>query len=93
MLEFNRRFGDPETQAVLPLLETDLLEIAEACVEGRLAETEIRWRAGAAVCVVLAARGYPESPETGQPIAIGALPEGVVCFHALARKRMPPDAC
>lgn len=82
VLEFNCRFGDPETQAVLPLLETDLLEIAEACVEGRLAETEIRWRAGAAVCVVLAARGYPESPETGQPIAIGALPEGVVCFHA-----------
>ncbi|MDW8277067.1 MAG: phosphoribosylamine--glycine ligase [Anaerolineales bacterium] len=82
VLEFNCRFGDPETQAVLSLLETDLLEIAEACVEGRLSEMEIRWKPGASVCVVLAAKGYPEQPETGQPITMGALPENVVCFHA-----------
>lgn len=82
VLEFNCRFGDPETQAVLPLLETDLVEIVEACVTGKLAETDILWRAGAAVCVVLASKGYPEKPETGQRIAIGGLPQGVVCFHA-----------
>lgn len=82
VLEFNCRFGDPETQAVLSLLETDLLEVAEACVTGKLAETDVRWRAGAAVCVVLASRGYPEKAESGQPISIGGLPEGVVCFHA-----------
>lgn len=82
VLEFNCRFGDPETQAVLSLLETDLLEIAEACVVGNLAETDVRWRAGAAVCVVLASKGYPEKAETGQFISIGGLPQGVVCFHA-----------
>ncbi|HEX6033285.1 MAG TPA: phosphoribosylamine--glycine ligase, partial [Anaerolineales bacterium] len=60
VLEFNCRFGDPETQAVLPLLETDLLEIAEACVSGNLANLDIRWKNGAAVCVVLASKGYPE---------------------------------
>jgi phosphoribosylamine--glycine ligase len=82
VLEFNCRFGDPETQAVLPLLETDLVEVAEACVDGKLAETEIRWRAGAAVSVVLASKGYPEKAETGQLIRIGEMPKGVVCFQA-----------
>lgn len=82
VLEFNCRFGDPETQAVLPLLETDLLDVAEACVNGSLAETEIRWGAGAVVCVVLASKGYPEKVESGQRISIGGLPEEVVCFHA-----------
>lgn len=82
VLEFNCRFGDPETQAVLSLLETDLLEVAEACVTGKLAETDIRWKAGAAVCVVLASKGYPEKGETGHFISISGLPEGVVCFHA-----------
>ena len=59
-LEFNCRFGDPETQAVLPLLETDLLDIADACVNGKLKDVNIRWKDGAAVCVVLASKGYPE---------------------------------
>lgn len=81
-LEFNCRFGDPETQVVLPLLETDLLEIAEACVAGKLSETEIRWKQGAAVCVVLASKGYPEKVESGQLASIGAMPENAVCFHA-----------
>ena len=65
-LEFNCRFGDPETQAVLPLLETDLLDIAEACVDGRLKNVNIRWKDGAAVCVVLASKGYPEKVESGK---------------------------
>ena len=51
---------------VLPLLETDLLEIADACVNGTLADVEIRWKNGAAVCVVLASKGYPEKVESGK---------------------------
>jgi phosphoribosylamine--glycine ligase len=82
VLEFNCRFGDPETQAVLPLLETDLLEIAEACVNGGLANVDIRWKNGAAVCVVLASRGYPEKAESGKLIKIESLPDDMICFHA-----------
>jgi phosphoribosylamine---glycine ligase len=82
VLEFNCRFGDPETQAVLPLLETDLLDIADACVNGTLKEIEVRWKKGAAVCVVLASRGYPEKVETGKVVTFGTLPENLVCFHA-----------
>jgi phosphoribosylamine--glycine ligase/phosphoribosylaminoimidazole synthetase len=82
VLEFNCRFGDPETQAVLPLLETDLVEIAEACVDGKLNEVDIRWLAGAAVCVVLASKGYPEKAEIGKPVQVGETPENIVCFHA-----------
>jgi phosphoribosylamine--glycine ligase len=82
VLEFNCRFGDPETQVVLPLLETDLLEIAEACVNGNLAHVDIRWKNGAAVCVVLASKGYPEKVESGKLVTIEELPEDIVCFHA-----------
>ena len=82
VLEFNCRFGDPETQVVLPLLQTDLLEIAEACVNGTLADVEIHWNNGAAVCVVIASKGYPEKVESGKPVTIGELSEDMVCFHA-----------
>jgi phosphoribosylamine--glycine ligase / phosphoribosylformylglycinamidine cyclo-ligase len=83
VLEFNCRFGDPETQVVLPLLETDLLDIVEACVDGRLKDMEIRWTNGSAVCVVLASRGYPEKPEIGKQVDhMDDLPENLVCFHA-----------
>jgi len=82
VLEFNCRFGDPETQVVLPLLETDLVEIAEACVDGRLKEINVEWKNGAAVCVVLASKGYPEKPEKGQAVSFGELPEDMICFHA-----------
>ncbi len=81
-LEFNCRFGDPETQAVLPLLETDLLDIAEACVDGRLKDVNIRWKDGAAVCVVLASKGYPEKVESGKTVKFEELPVNTVCFHA-----------
>jgi phosphoribosylamine--glycine ligase len=81
-LEFNCRFGDPETQVVLPLLETDLLDIADACVNGNLADVDIRWKDGAAVCVVLASKGYPEKAESGKEVAFLPLPENMVCFHA-----------
>ena len=81
-LEFNCRFGDPETQVVLPLLETDLVEITEACVDGNLANINIQWKNGAAVCVVLASKGYPEKVESGKVVTIEQLPDDMVCFHA-----------
>jgi phosphoribosylamine--glycine ligase len=81
-LEFNCRFGDPETQAVLPLLETDLLDIADACVNGTLKNLDIQWKSDASVCVVLASKGYPEKVEIGKTATFDPLPENVVCFHA-----------
>jgi phosphoribosylamine--glycine ligase len=68
VLEFNCRFGDPETQVILPLLESDLVEIVLACVEGRLAEAEIRWKPSAAATVVMVTDGYPGDHTTGVEI-------------------------
>ena len=65
ILEYNCRFGDPETEALLPLLESDLAEIMLACYQGKLAEKEIHWTDQSACCVVMASGGYPESYETG----------------------------
>ncbi|MDR2753370.1 MAG: phosphoribosylamine--glycine ligase [Oscillospiraceae bacterium] len=81
VIEYNCRFGDPETQVVLPLLGTDLLEIFWAVREERLAGLEIRWKAAHACCVVLASGGYPEAYGSGYPIAFGADEEALV-FHA-----------
>ncbi len=85
VIEYNCRFGDPEAQAVLPLLETDLLDILLACVHGKLdtLADHIRWKDAASVCVALASGGYPESYPRGIPITgLDALPEGVIAFHA-----------
>ncbi|MBI5614253.1 phosphoribosylamine--glycine ligase [Candidatus Gottesmanbacteria bacterium] len=68
VVEFNCRFGDPETQVVLPLLRTDLIKIAQACVSKRLTRLRISWKKGFAASVVLASKGYPEKSETGQII-------------------------
>ena len=65
VIEYNCRFGDPETQVVLPLLDSDLLTIMQAVTEGRLADTEVRFRDESACCVVLASNGYPEKYEKG----------------------------
>lgn len=86
VLEFNARFGDPETQVILPLLESDLYPILSACATGRLAEVapSIRWRSGACVTVVVASRGYPASSEKGVGIVLDAnieTPSRTV-FHA-----------
>ena len=81
VLEYNARFGDPETQVVLPRLQSDLYEIFEAVIDGRLAQTEIKWNDKAAVCVVMASGGYPQSYETG--FEISGLPvEDALVFHA-----------
>ncbi|RBY97079.1 phosphoribosylamine--glycine ligase [Blastococcus sp. TF02-8] len=78
VVEFNARFGDPETQVVLPLLETPLAGLLHAAATGTLAEhPPLRWRDGAAVTVVVAAAGYPEAPRTGDPIT-GADGDGVL---------------
>lgn len=81
VIEYNCRFGDPECQAVLPLLETDLLELFRACREGTLAEVDIRWKAGHACCVVLASGGYPVKYETGFSISFGKT-GGALVYHA-----------
>ena len=83
VLEYNVRFGDPETQAVLPLLESDLLELLEATAAGRLHEVTPRWSKGASACVVLAAPGYPGGYPTGLPLKLpDSLPENTQVFHA-----------
>lgn len=87
VIEYNCRFGDPETQVVLPLLDTDLLEIMEATAAGRLAEVDIRWKPGSACCVILASSGYPKAYKKGLPISgleeNGQLPgEPAEVFHA-----------
>ena len=70
VIEYNCRFGDPETQVVLPLLESDLFTIMRACTEGRLGEVEVKFKDGAACCVILASQGYPGSYEKGFPLQI-----------------------
>jgi phosphoribosylamine--glycine ligase len=79
VIEFNCRFGDPETEAILPLLESDLLEIALACADGRLEEVEVQWKKGAAACVVVASGGYPGSYATRLPIS-GLDRDAADCF-------------
>jgi len=70
VIEYNCRFGDPETQVVLPLLESDLLTVMEATAKGTLAETQVKFSGKHACCVVLASQGYPKKYETGFPITI-----------------------
>jgi phosphoribosylamine--glycine ligase len=85
VLEFNARFGDPETQAILMRLESDLVEALEASVDGTLSETVLRWGAGASACVVASSSGYPSSYQTGFPIAgleAAARIPGVQVFHS-----------
>ncbi|HEY2858282.1 MAG TPA: phosphoribosylamine--glycine ligase [Terracidiphilus sp.] len=85
VLEFNARFGDPETQAILMRLESDLVEAMEACVEGRLSDTELRWTRGASACVIASSAGYPGKYETGFPISgldAAARVPGVQVFHS-----------
>jgi phosphoribosylamine--glycine ligase len=85
VLEYNARFGDPETQAILARLDSDLVEGLEACVEGRLSDTEFRWKPGASACVVASSQGYPGSYTTGQRITgleEAAEVPGVEVFHA-----------
>lgn len=85
VVEYNARFGDPETQVVLPLLETDLVDIIEAVYEGKLDELDIKWSDKACACVVMASGGYPEKYKTGKPISgldENGQVEGAYVYHA-----------
>ena len=83
VIEFNNRFGDPETQSVLMRLETDLADIFDACIDGTLDQIDIRWSDRRAVCVVLASGGYPGSYEKGKVIrGLDDVDEDIVVFHA-----------
>jgi phosphoribosylamine---glycine ligase len=90
VLEFNCRFGDPETQPILMRLESDLVEALEASVGGRVSEGDFRWSPEASACVVIASAGYPGTFEAGKKIAglesVGAM-EGVKVFHAATSRR------
>lgn len=90
VVEFNARFGDPETQVVLPLLNSDLVEIMLACANGTLNETMVKWSAKSAVCVVMASGGYPASYPQGLVIsglAAANAADGVVVFHAGTKEK------
>ncbi len=85
VLEYNMRFGDPETQAILVNLETDLYEICEAMVEGSLDKLKLAWKEGSSTCVILAAENYPKKPRIGDPIKgleAANLDENVELFHS-----------
>ena len=88
VVEFNCRFGDPETQAVLPLMESSLLELIRVVAEGgSLAGVPApRWRAASAVTTVVAAPGYPDAPRTGEPLVLPPVPHDVLVFHAGTRR-------
>jgi phosphoribosylamine---glycine ligase len=85
VLEYNARFGDPETQAILVRLESDLVDALEACIDERLAETRLQWTSGASACVVASSAGYPGSYKTGLPItglSLAAQVRDVEVFHS-----------
>ena len=88
VVEYNARFGDPETQPILSMLDTDLMDIFQACVDGALDQVDIKWKSGAACCLVLASGGYPVSYQSGFPITGLAEAEalGAAVFHAGTKK-------
>ena len=88
VLEFNCRFGDPETQAIMPLIKGDLLSLLKACADGNLAGKELELSPLTCVSVVLAAGGYPENPEKGKEITgLYKVPSGALVFHAGTEKK------
>ena len=86
MIEYNCRFGDPETQVVLPLLESDLLEIMMATAEGRLADVPVRFREKSACCVIVASKGYPVKYESGYALSYPSDGADGVVYVAGAKK-------
>jgi phosphoribosylamine--glycine ligase len=88
VLEFNCRFGDPEIQAILPLLETDLVDLMEAAIQKRLENFQLKIRKQSAVCVVMASGGYPGPYEKGETIrGLDRVEEGTWIFHAGTRRK------
>ncbi len=87
VIEYNCRFGDPETQVVLPLLESDLLTVMQATTNGTLKDTPVIWKKGHACCVIVASKGYPEKYESGFPITLPACKSGEAIYVAGAKIR------
>jgi phosphoribosylamine--glycine ligase len=87
VLEFNCRLGDPETQVVLPRLSTQLLDLVELGMSGKLETAVVEWKEEAAVNVVIAAPGYPDHPRRGEPVEVGPLPAEVTVFQAGTERR------
>lgn len=82
VLEYNARFGDPETQVILPRLNTDLIQIFDAVIDGNLHKINIEWKDEACVCVVAASGGYPEQYNKGLSIQFGDIDSDIIVFHA-----------
>jgi phosphoribosylamine--glycine ligase len=85
VLEYNARFGDPETQAIVVRLESDFVDALEACIDGRLSDAQLRWNPGASACVIASSSGYPGSYSTGLPISglsAAAQTPGAEIFHS-----------
>ena len=87
VVEYNARFGDPECQAVLSLLETDLMDILEACVDGTLDQLDVKFKDAASCCLVLASGGYPVAYEKGKEITGLDQVKDAVVFHAGTKKQ------
>ena len=85
VLEYNMRFGDPETEVLLIRMETDLAEIIDQIIDKNLSKTKIKWTDQKALTVIMAAKGYPGTPQTGSLIHIPETPEGVYAYHAGTR--------
>jgi phosphoribosylamine--glycine ligase len=89
VLEFNARFGDPETQVIMARMRSDIVPILQQCATGALGDTRLEWAKEPAVCVVLASRGYPDTPETGKVVTgLEALKDwsDVVVYHAATKR-------
>ena len=87
VVEYNARFGDPETQPILSMLDTDLMDIFQACVDGTLDQVDVKWKSGAACCIVLASGGYPVEYQKGYPISgLEEAGKSAVVFHAGTKK-------
>lgn len=82
VIEYNARFGDPETQALLPLLKTDFVDIINACIDGTLDKIEIEWEDKTGFCVVVASGGYPQNVVKGYPITIEPISQKIKIFHS-----------
>lgn len=87
VLEYNARFGDPETQVILPRLKNNLLEVFDACIDGTLSTQKIEWIDDACVCVVMASGGYPLEYKKGESITIGNIDKDAIVFHAGTSKK------
>ena len=87
VLEFNCRFGDPETQPILFMLESDLIEVMQHTIEGTLDKVQLNWKEGFASCIVATSKGYPGKYEKGEKISgLNSLPSDIKVFHAGTRE-------